>query len=70
MLYRGWSIQAHPYFAGYAAQYTSPTGRAYHTAACFASDGQAVAYAQALVDYLLRCEGLLLDKRPQDTLAA
>jgi hypothetical protein len=58
MLYRGWSIDTHPYLPGYAAQYTSPIGRAHQTAACFETEDQAIAYAQALVDHMLRCERL------------
>jgi hypothetical protein len=70
MVYRGWTIGAHACFAGYAAQYTSPIGRTHQTAACFDSPAQAIAYAQSLVDYLLRCERLLLERRQGEALAA
>jgi hypothetical protein len=58
MLYRGWAIRAHASFLGYSAQYTSPIGQAHQTATCFETDEQAVAYAQAVVDYLMQCERL------------
>jgi hypothetical protein len=69
MLYRQWTIKAYMYFTGYAAQYTSPTGRTHQTAACFESAAQAVAYAQAVVDYLLalqeRQQGILTGQAPR-----
>jgi hypothetical protein len=70
MRYREWDIQAHAYYTGFAAEYTSPTGRSYRTAACFATPTEAVAYAQSLVDYLVRCERLVLEERHQPTLAS
>jgi hypothetical protein len=70
MLYRGWTIQAHALFAGHWAQYTSPVGRTHQTAACFETGDQAIAYAQAVVDDLLRCELLGLQERHHATAAA
>jgi hypothetical protein len=58
MRYRGWTIQAHATYLGYSAQYTSPIGHSGQTSAGFATDQQAISYAQALVDQLLRCEPL------------
>ena len=58
MRYRGWTIQTHATYLGYSAQYTSPIGHSRQTSAGFATDQQAVSYAQALVDQLLRCEHL------------
>ncbi len=56
MIYRNWNITTFSTYLGYLAQYTSPTGQAHHTSACFPSNEQAVSYAQTLIDYLLRCE--------------
>jgi hypothetical protein len=69
LVYRGWVIDTHASFLGYCAQYTSPIGRSHQTAACFETDQQAIAYAQTLVDHLLRCERLGLEARNPTTLA-
>jgi hypothetical protein len=58
MRYRGWTIHTHATYLGYSAQYTSPIGHSRQTSAGFATDEQAISYAQALVDHLLRCEAL------------
>jgi hypothetical protein len=68
-VYHGWVIRTYASFLGYSAQYTSPIGRSHQTAACFETDAQAVAYAQALVDHLLRCERLGFQGRQQAALA-
>lgn len=56
MIYRNWTISTFSTYLGYLAQYVSPTGQAHHTSACFATNEQAVAFAQARIDYLLQCE--------------
>jgi hypothetical protein len=56
MIYRTWNITTFSTYLGYLAQYTSPTGQAHHTSACFPSNEQAVSYAQTQIDYLMRCE--------------
>jgi hypothetical protein len=56
MLYRGWTIKAHRSFLGFSAQYISPMGLANQTGGSFATDQEAIGYAQALVDHLLLSE--------------
>jgi hypothetical protein len=58
MRYRGWTITAHHTFLGFCAQYISPMGLARQAGGSFTTDRQAIAYAQTLVDHLLRCERL------------
>jgi hypothetical protein len=56
MVYRGWTIKAHQTYLGFSAQYISPMGHPNQTGGSFATDQEAIGYAQALVDHLLECE--------------
>jgi hypothetical protein len=69
MIYRGWTIGTHGFHTGFAAQYVSPIGQAYQTAACFDTAAQAAAFAQGLVDHLLRCQRFREPEPAQTTLA-
>lgn len=64
MVYRNWNITTFSTYLGYLAQYTSPTGQAHHTSACFPTNDQAVSYAQTQIDYLLRCERSRTSQEP------
>jgi hypothetical protein len=56
MLYRGWTITTQRTFLGFSAQYVSPMGHPRRGGGSFATDDQAIAYAQTLVDQTLLCE--------------
>lgn len=56
MMYRNWTITTFATYLGYLAQYTSPTGQAHHTSACFSTDEQAQSYVRSKIDHLLACE--------------
>jgi hypothetical protein len=58
MNYGNWKITVYPSFLGYFAQYLSPTGQAHYTSAYFATEQQALSFAQSRVDQLLECERL------------
>ncbi len=69
MLYRGWTIRTHQTYLGYFAQYTSPMGLPRQAGGSFATDEQAIAYAQLLVDQLLLRERLALRDASPSVLA-
>jgi hypothetical protein len=69
MHYRGWTITAHQSYLGFSAQYISPMGLSRQAGGSFATDRQAIAYAQTLVDHLLRCERLGTRDEPAIVLA-
>jgi hypothetical protein len=56
MVYHGWKIKAHRTYLGFSAQYISPMGHSNQAGGTFATDLEAIGYAQALVDHLLRSE--------------
>jgi hypothetical protein len=53
MVYRNWTITTYATFLGYQARFTSPIGQAHYTSPCFATDQDAVAYAQTRIDHFL-----------------
>jgi hypothetical protein len=66
MVYRDWTVRLSATSLGYVARYTSPIGQTRDVGGLFPTDQQALTYAQALVDHLIRCEwlGLGVGKEP------
>ena len=56
MVYRNWTITAHPTFLGYLVQYVSPIGQAHHASGPFPTDQSAISYACSRIDYIVDCQ--------------